>query len=347
MRLNVIIIIILCCFNGVSCNKNKVTEPEGIPFDDIVKGRIFIGNSVNGGWILDLGTGHYSKIPNTNWGENNSYHSLADFSATALPYGNGTFVETIENCVVQFGNDKDCIVFHDEVGNITNSFEIPDIALGSAKLSPDGNLVAVVVENETRPFKVLNIYNRSGVLINTIGHGGINKEDFSWATNTEVVYISEKSLYISNKEAAITTFTGGNKTIGSPSVNSSGDKIVFTLGEDTSQGVEGAIWIINIDGTEVKQLTVKEIGFSGTPSHKSAIWSPDGKWIFVVDGTSVEGNAYIVPSNAEKVELTQKRKTLAQPVLSYFQEIFEYNSDDPIHLSSQFGVNYGEIYWIK
>ncbi|WP_271765510.1 TolB family protein [Aquimarina algiphila] len=331
-----------------SCTDNDNSPDKEIEqaLNPKVEGKIFIGNKVNGGWILDLDTGHYSKIPNTDWDENPNYPGLASFSAAALYYGNGEFVETIENCVVEFGNDKDCIVFHNNDGNINGSFQISDIALGTARLSLDGTSVAITVENEGNPFKILHVYNRSGELMRVFDKRKINSDDFSWTTSNQIVYISGQSIYVSNSDVPIITFRDEGIIPGEPSISPDGTQVVFTLGEDTSQGVEGTIWLINIDGTGLRQLTTKEMDLPVTPSHKSAIWSPDGQWVFVVDGTSIEGNAYVVPADAQKVELTQKRNTLAVPVLSYFRETFEFQDNDPISLSSQFGVNYGEIYWL-
>jgi Tol biopolymer transport system component len=181
-------------------------------------------------------------------------------------------------------------------------------------------------------------------LVNTINHHNIEDEDFVWTPDDRIIYISKQSIYVSDLSTPIITFPKTQGVPGEPSISPDGNKVVFTLGEDTSEGVKGTIWVVNIDGTGLRQLTIGDTDLSISPSHKTAIWSPDGKWIFMIDKTSIEGNAYIVPANAEKVEITQKRNTEAIPFFSYYLEIISEGTD-PIKLSTTFGA-YGNISWL-
>jgi len=341
-------IVIQACGGGNGNNDMSSTSENVNPE---IFGKIFIGNR-SGPWILDLKTGDYSPIPNTDWSESNPYHGLADFSAFPLSFSGSEFVETISDCYIEFGNNKDCIVFHDNNGQILGQFQLPNITFGPARLSRDSEFVGVVVKNENRsasePFFILNVYDRNGVRQGGVNNREIEPNNFDWMSINQVVYVSGQSIYISNQVEPLLTIDISQGVPGEPAVSPDGTQIAFVIGEDTTKGVTGTIWAMNIDKTGLRQLTLADPNYNPSiTKHRTPIWSPDGKWIFVTDKTSAGGNAYVIPSQAEKVRLTQTTSTVAKPVNSYFlKTIISSYSTDPIVLDNTFGIDNGSIAWL-
>ncbi|MGD9368255.1 MAG: hypothetical protein PVH87_21325 [Desulfobacteraceae bacterium] len=93
--------------------------------------------------------------------------------------------------------------------------------------------------------------------------------------------------------------------LGSIEVNSSSDKIVFTIVTGgTLVSTHATPWIVNIDGTGLRRLAVPTSA-SPPPSITSPKWSPDGKWILLKEGAFTgatyhnpgsSGYAYLVPA---------------------------------------------------
>lgn len=319
------------------------SDVEGIVNPDL-SGRLFIGNRF-GPWLLDLKTGRYSAIPGTYWEDNPDYSGLADYSAFPRHFSNVEYVETIEGCVVELGNDRDCIVTHNESGEITSSFELPSITWHAARLSRDGEYIAVVV---TDPISTVNIYDRFGSSMRSLNPvDGIDGHQFDWLDYNEIIYASGQSLFISGQPTALVTVeeSSGMKPA-EPSISPDGSQVAFIIGNDTSHGIEGTIWVMNTDGSSngVAERVTSENAV--TTSHGSPVWSPEGNALFVVDSTSVEGNAYVIPSNSRNVTLDGVNSSAGViPVNSYYLETSTTGSD-PGPLSTQFGVNSGGLAWV-
>ncbi|WP_020405177.1 TolB family protein [Hahella ganghwensis] len=308
-----------------------------------LSGHIFIGNRA-GPWILDIQSGHYHPIPGAIWERNPHYPGLADFTAFPRSFDGSEYVETVENCYIKFGQDRDCIVFHSKGGKPTDVFALPDISFGPARMSRDGKLVGVVVENRGRkkggPFFILHIYSRSGKLIKKFDRIEIRRHNFDWLPNNRLIFVSGQSIYVSGSSKPIVTIPAALGQPGEPSANSNGNKIAFTVGEKSSTGILGTIWVIDSNGSGLTQLTEG----SGWTRHRTPIWSPDGRWVFVIDQSTIQGKAYVVASNAEKIHLDSNSKAV-RPLRSFFKETIHKGSD-PIPLSNQFGVRTGSIAWL-
>ncbi|MEW8442190.1 MAG: hypothetical protein AB2689_28940, partial [Candidatus Thiodiazotropha taylori] len=77
--------LVACGGGGGGSGEDGENPPNSIVDDSNINsslcGKIFIGNDGYGSWILDLRTGHYSKIPGVEWEDNDDYHHSAEFSA--------------------------------------------------------------------------------------------------------------------------------------------------------------------------------------------------------------------------------------------------------------------------
>lgn len=339
-----------CGGGGSSSNNSDTSSSSGDASNNAINpelsGKIFIGNHL-GPWLLDLKTGRYSPIPGTNWEDNPSYHDLSSYKAFPLPFSSSEYIETIESCVVDFGNDLDCIVTHDASGGITHSFQLGDITRQAARLSRDGNFIAVVVRATSGAPLSVNIYDRNGSLVRSVNpSNGIAGHQFDWLAHNEIIYASGQSLFISNQSTALLTLLeSSGLQPAEPAVSPDGSQVAFILGEESSQGIEGTIWIMNTDGSSdgrAERITNEN---SIATYHGSPIWSPDGNYLFVVDSTSIEGNAYVIPSTARNVSLDGSNSSEEViPVYSYY--LTDVTSVGDGTYSSQFSNGFGSLAWI-
>jgi Tol biopolymer transport system component len=113
-------------------------------------------------------------------------------------------------------------------------------------------------------------------------------------TNT-IVFVTDRSgapqLNVMNGNGDVIQLlatTPGPKT--DPVISPDGRKIVFTVG-DISEGSTSPLWIVNSDGSGLKQLT-----FDGANDMRPT-WSPDGARIAFV--STRDGNAEIYVMNAD------------------------------------------------
>ncbi|MEW8437530.1 MAG: hypothetical protein AB2689_05175, partial [Candidatus Thiodiazotropha taylori] len=84
IRINILILNLVFIILATACGGGgggDDTNPSPDKTSNSMSGRIFIGNDGYGSWILDLQTGHYSKIPGVEWEDNDDYHHSAEFSA--------------------------------------------------------------------------------------------------------------------------------------------------------------------------------------------------------------------------------------------------------------------------
>ncbi|MCG8002330.1 MAG: hypothetical protein JAY88_02560 [Candidatus Thiodiazotropha lotti] len=358
--LNLVFIVYLISCGGGGGDDSK-PQPDSI--SNNYSGRIFIGNNGYGSWILDLTTGHYSKIPGVEWDDNDDYHHSAEFSAFPS-FGGQEFVETIEECEYLGSlTYNDCIVIHDSEGEIVSSFKVPNQTYGPAKLSRDRMFVAVPIRD---PASALNpirlaVYTRDGVYIDTTSSGhDINSKGFDWLPDNRLVYAADRELFVTTNGSAESqlfgTFTEEQGVPDHLAVSPDGKRLALTLKTFvTLNSTHGTVWVLDLDATKFIRLakTPDEDNPNTTtddPVINFPMWSPNGQWIAVIEG-AIGGGAstiYIVPSDSEDVLLTLNEQTAAVPVYSYFRELI-YPGRDSGELTTEFTtlVEDGGFAWIE
>jgi Tol biopolymer transport system component len=82
------------------------------------------------------------------------------------------------------------------------------------------------------------------------------------------------------------------------SIDPDGNRMVFKMARH--------IWSINMDGTQLKQITAPKIGYETYPT-----WSPDGQYILLknMDDNSF-GSLWIIASDAEHIRVTDSSENL-------------------------------------
>jgi len=315
-----------------------------------LSGRVFILNKAETfGKILNLETGEYLDIPGMEkWGSNDAYPGLA--FVTVYPNQDAsTTLETAENCKpTSEGSliDDDCLIFYNEKGTIINHLSIPQDIKNTARISYGGEHIAFAYEkyNDYKNIS-LRIYDLMGDLISV---NNLNEQypdsfdvpEFDWLPDDRLVYAFEQSIYITTpydtNGAVLKTFT---KEQGEPidlMVSPDGTKLAFAMRTDGSSQIRnvGTVWVMSIENPD----DLQELAFvpnDDTPSITDPVWSPDGRWIMVVEGrfnvitgppyrhpgVDTTPILYAVPSDGVRVKLSETEKTSAVTVLSNWDSV--------------------------
>ena len=348
--------------------ENRTEVPELLNPD--FSGSIFIGGDGDGPWILDLASGHYTPIPGVDWEDNPNFFHAADFSA--FPSRDGTeFVETIRECVNLGGFDReDCLLIRDKEGLILEEFRVPYETFGPAKLSFDKQFIAIPIQNPSSSLNPaeLTLYTRTGERVEK-GRHDVHSRKFDWLPDNRILYCVKQDFYLTEAGAAQGIFWGSiPEEFGEPdhlAVSPDGSKVAFTLKTSVNfSAIHGTTWILDIATKALVQLTTSpgegdSDSIVDEPIINFPAWSPDGRWIAVVDGAvrvssqvvpgAAKGELYLVPSDGEKVLLTQSEPTDAIPIRSYFEETFDWIDPETADLQAhtRFNVFEGSIFWYK
>ncbi len=205
-------------------------------------GEIFIGGAVDGPRILNLRTGRYRQLDGFNWEEREDDNFLAYFAAF-FSVDRQEILESFISCELKpevLAGWDDCIVFRDLNGRETGRFVIPvggTLGLGlfePAKLSPDRQFVAAVVDIDGGSLGRLMIFNRSGEVISEsderwMTDGGY----FTWLPDNSIIYASQRSLYSTSPNSAKGTLIARfGEDAGEPeqlAISPDGNKLAFAL----------------------------------------------------------------------------------------------------------------------
>lgn len=359
--LMVVLITLFGCGGGSS--GDSTNEPgESVSLNQDFTGKIFIGNDAAGPWLLDISTGHYSEILGVNWTDNSNYHPRAEFSA--FPSHDGQeFVETVEMCRSLGGFDfEDYVIIHDAAGNEVSRFSVPYETYGPAKLSRDGMFVAVLI---SEPFSAqnprrLSIYTRDGSFVDsTSSDHDITVKGFDWLPDNRLLYAVGRAMYVTNQTSGQSQqWAAFDEDEGEPdhlAVSPNGEQLAFTLKTSvTYESIHGTVWVANLDASRLVQLaTTHEVD---DPVINFPMWSPDGKWIAVIEGAvgvmfspSPNGQGsriYIVPSDGENVNLTLDGGTEAIPIYSYYDEAITPGGNAKLDVKFTTSVSGGGFSWI-
>lgn len=328
-----LLIILFACAGDNTSHVDTPTVPSGSGknINGSLTGRVILGG-LRDGWSLDLSTGNYSRIPDLElWDDNPDYLCIARVTAYPVAYDGSEFIETVESCYY-LGDDvfsSNCVKIYNQSGDVVKHVNYRGDFIAGAKLSKDSRYVAVAREYSSSN-SYLEIHDRVGKLLSEdIIDDTYVRLSFSWLPDNSLVYSFKQSIYLtdelSTKGTAFISFTEIEGKPRDIAVSPDGVKVAFTLVTDQSLGnADGQIWIANIDGTNLRQLTT--VPDDSIPSIRDPAWSPDGKWILAAGGGFNDSGAsnpglpdvlYAIPSNGEKVFLTTSGTTAAIPIRSY------------------------------
>lgn len=295
------------CGGGGGDTTPSINYPAGTLNQDLSGKLIFEYH--NSAWLMDVSSGEYSKIPNTDWENHDGYYGTTnDFWFDMGPNNNNEFtVSTQDDCDIENTTYATCITIQDVSGNYLVHFRILGNTRSPAKLSVDNQYIAIVNEDIFSHEEELQIYDRSGQLLsNRI----VTANDFEWLDNNRIIYAEDSKFVITHERSTdpdhqLSLPSGLDGIISSIEVNPSSDKFAFTLTTSgTLVSTHATPWIVNADGTGLRQLAVSTSD-TPPPSITSPIWSPDGERILLKEGAFTgnsnlnpgsNGYAYIVPS---------------------------------------------------
>jgi len=329
------------------------------------KGKLFIGSEEDGPWIMNFSTGRYTPIPGVLWEDNPDYFHSAHFSAYPVAYDGIEFIETIGQCRNNPGllNYDDCIIIRDSQGGVVSKIDVPYETHGPARLSRDRQYFAVPIEDPIGRLnhEALTLFTRDGSRIDASDE---DVHSFDWLPDNRLIYASGQTLYItqpgSAKGSVLVTFPDTAGQPGQLAVSPDGSQLAFTLKTHANFiAIYGTTWVLNLDGSNLRQLTntpgpndpdIK----TDDPIINFPTWSPDGRWIAVVEGRVVvtgntggiaKGGLFIVPSDGDNVMLIDDGTTTSAVLIySYFEETYDF-IDNP-ELSPRFNVDRGSLAWL-
>jgi dipeptidyl aminopeptidase/acylaminoacyl peptidase len=330
------------------------------PVNKDLYGKIILGSR---GWMLDLSTGNYSRVPGVeSWDDNPDYLGIATIRITARAFSGEQIVETVSNCKNDPNTRKwnlHCVKIHDRSGNLLKGiyFGKSDIR-EPVKLSRDGRYLAVVRQYGDSTSKIyLEIHDpvTNDIVDNAIIGRGLTEVSFDWLPDNRIVYALEQSIYITQSLSAIgKSIIQFDQTDGTPidlTASPSGDRVAFMLTPfGNFVALSGYVWTMDISGNNLKRLAV--VPGDSDPKINYPTWSPDGKWILVIEGDvsgssiispGAPGDLYAVPSEGVDVPLVlDGSPTTAIPIYSRFDQMLETGND----LDTSF-LKSGELFWVS
>lgn len=175
--------------------------------------------------------------------------------------------------------------FLDTSGVVRNSILVTGSLMGPARLSYDGAHAAVAYNGPSDGSKwIVSIFDRQANLLTRLPP---RYDIFTWAPDGRMIAVVGNLMTITDatftKLSELATF---GDAVSGPAVSPDGTRIAFTM--------NGHVWIMKSDGSELRQLTL-----SGS-SESSPEWSPDGTQVLVRYETACP-RLYAVPADGTRV----------------------------------------------
>ncbi len=353
---------------GQSDDANSDNTTNGEVNDDL-SGTLFIGGE-DEGWKLDLQTGRYSRIPGVDWERQNqnTYPSSADLSAYPMDYDGSKFLLKVENCRrTQNANYPsrydDCVMTYSAQGQQQGS---PGILLqdmvGTPKLSRNGDYIAFFYDQYGSGSAAelalvitdLNFSIVSAAPVLVSGAYTASSPSLTWLTDNRLAYTFDEDIYLSDaalnaSSTAIATFSAAQGEPRDIAASPDGQQLAFVLQTDSSsRTVTATPWVINIDGTGLRQLA--RVSDGRRPSFENPTWSPDGNKILFTHGRvtaanptdlGLQGGGYVIPADSNNILLSQDPNV--QQIRSYFGMTSGRNNSE---LTTDFDIDEGPIAWL-
>lgn len=252
-------------------------NPDGGSGDGVngeLRGRVFLDNY--GMYVLDLATGERTK------------YAAVGYNATrrkraALPTRNGDEVVHIDYS----GATAERVIIRDADGRTLTSFSVSKTLFSDVKLSPDHQTVAAFWSNDDvngsdAPLE-FTLFSRDGSRWQQ-PFTDRPIHSFDWLSDGSLVYAADHSIYVSNPGWDQSTQV---VALESPpnglAASTDGRQIAFRLLNPEATSDNWDIWMVNRDGSGLRQVTDTSSTFAGVGEH-NPVWSPDGRWLLVPSG---------------------------------------------------------------
>jgi hypothetical protein len=309
--LSTVILLTACGGGGDNTANSQQSTNTDISTDALnpdLSGKLMFEDDGNA-WLMDMSSGAYTTIPNTNWlYHDNYYGSTNDFWLDMGPIHKNEFtVTTLDDCDIEDTTSAICVAIQDLNGNYLAHIRFLGDARSSSKLSFDTQYIAIIRQGIYSHDKELRIYDRSGQQLSS---RFVSVRDFEWLHDNRIIYATDRELVITdelstNPSHGLALPSGMEGTIGTIELSPDGGKLAFTVvTSGTLVSTHATPWVVNIDGSGLRQLAVSR-SETPPPSIVHPRWSPDGKWILLKEGAFTgnsplnpgsSGYAYVVPA---------------------------------------------------
>jgi hypothetical protein len=284
---------------------------------------------MDGGLIMDIKTGSYTKIPNTDWAEmfeNDGYASARHSKAVPIKNSSSMFLVQSQNTSQYIDGSIEpffLAYLQDFNGNMLGSYLFPYRARSDIQMSSDANYLALFSNS------FLRILQATSTGLTTIDTTEYSAKPFSWLSDNRLIVVSEDGrsfLFTSVLSTSIDT----EKTIPLPNdltgtivemvVSSDYMRIAFIV----MDGDKEVPWVMNIDGSGLRKLA-ESADSGGFQKFGNLQWSPDDAYIMVQepfirfpgDGITVlvvPTSRYVIPSqDSGEVYMTAEDAQLRSP----------------------------------
>jgi Tol biopolymer transport system component len=295
---------------STSTDQDNPSQVTGNTTPDNPDDSTSTNSGVNGeltGWLfiaedgkyLDLSTGTYTKVTSDH------HDNLITPSADGTEYVERTksFRMEEDNECYGFLIDIERVAIRDIHSNlIKDVFEVYEDLWGPAKLSPDGQAIAVDWANDKgcpsgESVSLLTVFNRQG---NILSQTSEEVGSFTWLPDNRLVYENNGAIYVATEPyqvegVAVKSLAG---IAGYPSrmrTNPDGSKIIFEMVTggpmlfETVSYRDATVWMMNVDGTGLKLYATTQREDdpsveSDDPRLNNPMWSPDGDKIITMEG---------------------------------------------------------------
>ncbi|MBT2969874.1 MAG: hypothetical protein B6D72_07835 [gamma proteobacterium symbiont of Ctena orbiculata] len=345
---------------GSSATDSQINQSDqaGQSINPGLAGKVVLGGK---GWVLDLTTGSYTRVPGVEaWDERPEYLGIATVEITSQAVAGGMVVETVNNC-----RDSDsvyynleCVRLYDGSGAMFAGFTFSGTIHEPVKISRDSRYLAVIREYDFNSSDYyLEIHDRENnqLVSYTVISQGFALIDFDWLPDNRLVYTLGQSIYVTPVLSTVgNPIIQFDSTQGEPvevRASPDGERIAFVLKTyGTRVSTHGHAHTLDVNGNDLKRLAV--VPGESDPHMKHPTWSPDGEWILLLEGEvgaadwfalGTPGTLYAVPADGTDVPLSMDTATTtAVPILGRHLQIHETDSD----LIYRF-TDAGELFWIS
>jgi len=324
-----------------------------------ISGKFFFEDSDNA-YLMDIDSGEYTLIPNTDWEDQEDQFPLGIAYYDAKSFASDdAFLLTVAQCKPHGGDSAlyqdTCIAIQEFTGNYRANFTVEFDVIGRAKPSYDGQFFALFRDAD---YEVLEVYDLSGNLISDFG---VKAANFEWLPDGRIVFIYEDRSFIITEPYS--TDQSGGWTLGDSvdpgvvsnlSVSPDGAKIAFTIINDgTLVSEKATFWMLDVESGSVRRIADAQNGDLEDAFHESA-WSPDGTKIAVLEGgatgsdssnTGVPANMYVLPSDSTEVLVVSQDANLRSPNVVMLKR-FLYKDKPPSDNSESDGFPEWKFDWL-